>query len=159
MTLIIFAIADKEYGIDINQVYKVIRVNDVTTIPDSAEFVEGVINLRGRVIPIISLRKKLKMERADLNKMNRVIVVRFNNKFVGVIVDGVSEILPIQSSNIIEPDELLKETKYLIGVGRLKERLILIIDIERLLSIGERTDIEEVSKKLIFQNSAMCSKT
>lgn len=153
MTLVIFSVGDKEYGVEMSQVREVIRVREITTLPDTPDFVEGVINLRGKVIPLVNLRKKLKVPEKEIDRINRAIVVRLNENFVGVIVDKVNEVVSIQPADIMVPDDVLKDARYLIGVGKLKDELVFIIDIMKLLTRVEKENIQEVSQKVSIQKS------
>jgi len=148
MKLTVFTLADKEYGVDISQVREVIRMKEITPVPDTAEFVEGVISLRGHVVPIISLRKKLGLEEKPTTSTNRIIISRPGNHFVGVIVDSVTDVISIEGGDITPPNEVLQKAKYLVGVAKLGERLILVADMEKLLSSKDRTVIGKVEKRI-----------
>ena len=148
MKLAIFNLGDKEYGLEIAQVREVIRLRPVTPIPDTADFVEGVISLHGKVLPLVNLCVKLGMQRSKLLKTNRIIVTQVNAHQVGVIVDGVSEVISIDSANINAPDEILKEATYLVGVVKKEHRLILIVDIARLLSDDLNSQIQKVHEQV-----------
>jgi purine-binding chemotaxis protein CheW len=148
MNLIIFTAHDKEYAVDILQVCEVIRIRCATPIPDAPDFVEGVINLRGNVVSIISLRKKLGFEKKELDRSNRIIVAKVDDNMLGVVVDNVIDVLTVEPGNIKLPDEVLKKARYLTGVARIKESLVPIIDISRLLSYEDKTIIAEVHNKV-----------
>lgn len=148
MKTMIFSIADKEYGVDIAQVREVVRMRQVTPVPDAAEFVEGVISLRSKVIPLISLRKKLGFEATQISQPSRIIVTQINGHRIGVIVDGVSDVIAIEQGAITPPDEVLKEARYLVGVARVTKRLILVIDIERLLTEDTKTTISDIEGRI-----------
>jgi len=148
MHLLCFNLADKEYALGIESVREVRRLKSVTPIPKALDFIEGVVSLKGRVIPIISLRKKLGLPTSERSKFNRVLIVESNSHVLGVAVDSVVGVARIDESNIEPPDEILKKCEYLIGVGRIAKRLILIVDMEKLLSIDEKNSIAEVHKKV-----------
>ena len=148
MTLIVFTAHDKEYAVDIMQVCEVIRIRDTTPIPDAPDFVEGVINLRGNVVSIISLRKKLGFEKKELDRSSRIIIAKVDDNMLGVVVDNVTDVLTVAPGNIKLPDEVLKKARYLTGVARIKESLVPIIDISRLLSYEDKTIIAEVHNKV-----------
>ena len=148
MKITVFALADKEYGVDISQVLEVIRMREITPVPDAADSVAGVISLRGKVIPVVGLRKKLGLEEKALSKLNRMIITHVNSHTVGVIVDSVSDVLSIEEAEITPPDEILKKAKYLIGVGKTGKRLILLVEMEKLLSEKEKTSISKVEKRV-----------
>ena len=148
MHLLCFSLADKEYAVDIAGVREVRRIKQVTPVPKSLDFIEGVVSLRGRVVPIVNLRKKLSLPSPGKTNLNRVLITESNNHMLGIAVDSVIGVLKIDESNIEPPDEVLKKAEYLIGVGKIGKRLILIADIEKLLSSEEKTGIGEIHKKV-----------
>jgi len=148
MKLVIFTLAGKEYGVDIAYVREVIRMRKITPVPDAAGYVEGVMSLRGEVAPLINLGKKLGLESKNVTALSRIIVTGLKKKPVGLIVDGVSDVLDIEEGTVTPPDEVLKEATYLTGVAKLGARIILLVDIRKLLS-GEATkSIENVQKRV-----------
>jgi purine-binding chemotaxis protein CheW len=144
LQLVSFKIGNEEFGIDILKVQEIIRIMSITQVPNSPEAVEGVINLRGRVIPVIDLRIKLGMNRVEHSSSTRVIVVEINNTTVGFIVDAVSEVLRIPQ-NITEPPPPIVagiNSEFLTAVGKLEDRLIILLDLERVLSVTEEMEFE-----------------
>ena len=140
-----FKIGEEEYVIDILKVQEIIKPVDITPIPDSPEFIEGVINLRGMVIPIISLRKRFNFEEKENNSETKIIVTKIDNHFIGFLVDSVTEVLRIPS-NLIEPTPPLVSkigSEFLAGVGKLEDRLVIFIDIDKILSAEEKEVIEK----------------
>lgn len=132
----------EEYGVPIEQVQEIVRVAPITQVPNSPEYMEGVINLRGRVLPVLNLRKRLKMKETGITKASRIVIAEINSKVIGLLVDSVSHVLKIQK-DVIEPppEEVLEvDTDYIKGVGKLGERLIILLDLERLLR-KERIEI------------------
>ena len=154
MHLLCFDLADKEYAINIENVREVRRVKQVTPIPKAFDFIEGVISLRGRVVPIISLSKKLGLPSVKSSSFNRVLITESNNHILGIAVDNVLGVINIDKANIEPPDEVLKRCEYLIGVGKIAKRLILIIDIAKLLSGEEKSDISDLHKKVEIRKKA-----
>jgi len=148
MHLLCFTVADKEYAVSIESVREVRRIKQVTPIPKALDFIEGVISLRGRVVPIINLRKKLGLPADKSSLFNRVLITESNNHILGIAVDSVVGVIAIDEANIEPPDEVLKKAEYLIGVGKIAKRLVLIIDIEKLLSGDEKAELLEVHKKV-----------
>lgn len=131
-----FKISSEEYGIDIKLIKEIIRNTNITPVPNVSRFVEGVINLRGEVVPLIDLRKKFNMKEIKRGKEARIIVVEVNNKYVGIYVDKVTEVLKIPVSNITPPPQMVGaiEKEFIKNVGKLSGRLILIVDIEKIIS-------------------------
>jgi purine-binding chemotaxis protein CheW len=147
LQLVSFNIGNEEFGIDILKVQEIIRLIAITKVPNSPEFVEGVVNLRGKVIPVIDLRIKLRMVKKEHNNNTRIIVVEINNTTVGFIVDAVSEVLRIPK-NITEPPPPIVagiDSDYITAVGKLEDRLLILLDLEKILSLKEKEELVEVA--------------
>ena len=144
MKIITFTILEKEYALEIKSVSQVIRIKEITPIPQAPDFVEGVINWYGKVMPLISLRKKFSLEKQDSNKLNRIIITRVQGHHIGIIVDQVTDVLNLEAANLEPPDALFRETNYLVGIGKIGNRLILLMDAEKLLSPQERSSIDKI---------------
>lgn len=141
LQLVTFHIGDEEFGVEILKVQEIIRMMGITRVPKAPVFVEGVINLRGKVIPIIDLRKRFGMTAQEHDKHTRIIVIEINNVIVGFVVDSVSEVLRIPSSTVEAPPAIISgiESEYISGVGKLADRLLILLDLDRLLSKGEQS--------------------
>ena len=146
MQLVTFSIGEEEFGVDILKVQEIIRMMEITKVPRAPEFVEGVINLRGKVIPIIDLRRRFGMAARDHDKHTRIIVIEINSMIVGFVVDSVSEVLRIPSSTVEPPPPVVSglESEYISGVGKLADRLLILLDLDRLLSSEERQSLAGV---------------
>ena len=144
MHIVAFKILDREYGVNILQVREIIRSRRITPIPEAASFIEGVIVLRGKVMPLVNLRKKLGIEAKALDKKSRIIIAQLEGHCAGMIVDEVSDVLSVDDGNIIAPDEALQEAKYLIGLVNIGKRLILLVDMIKLLSHEESVDVRKI---------------
>ena len=148
--LVTFEIQNEEFAIDILSVQEIIRLMDITKIPKAPSFIEGVINLRGEVIPIIDLRKRLRLGDFLNDKNTRIVVVQLNNRHVGFMVDSVKEVLRISEDVIDTPPPILacKEQEFLNGVAKLpNDRLIMLLGIQSLFSSDEMRDIESFEAK------------
>ena len=134
--LVTFKIADEEFGVDISAVREINRTMRMTKLPNSPAFVDGIIDLRGRVIPIIDMRKLLGMERREPDKDTRIIVVEHDDKMVGLVVDAVKEVLKIPNSVIDAPPEIASRigSNIIKSVGRLESRLLILIDNDTLFT-------------------------
>jgi len=134
LQLVSFSVAAEEYGLDILRVQEIIRTQQLTRVPNLPDYVEGVINLRGKVIPVVALR----LEPVDSDKNTRIVVVEVHGQTIGFIVDAVSEVLRI-SSDTVEPTPRIGqvEREYISGVGKLDARLLLMLDLERLMNQEE----------------------
>lgn len=137
LQLVTFKLGDEEYGIDILKVQEINRMTEITAMPKSPFSVEGVINLRGKVIPVVNLRKKFGLSMKEIDSQSRIIVVD-SESTVGLIVDSVSEVLRISSDTIEPPPPITGGTgsEYIMGIGKLEDRLIILLDIDKLLSEG-----------------------
>jgi purine-binding chemotaxis protein CheW len=140
--LVTFSIGEEEFGVDILKVQEIIRTMEITKVPKAPPFVEGVINLRGNVIPIIDLRKRFGLDTRKHDKHTRIIVIEINNMIVGFVVDSVSEVLRIPASTVEPPPPVVSglESEYISGVGKLEDRLLILLDLDRLLS-NEEADV------------------
>jgi len=139
--LVTFRLGDEEYGVDILKVHEIDRMMDITEVPNAPPSIEGVINLRGKVIPVINLRKKFNLPEREADSRTKIVVVDIGTS-AGMIVDSVSEVLRI-SSDIIEPPPPMTagvSSEYIRGVGKLKDRLLILLDIEKLLGADEKAN-------------------
>jgi len=136
MQLVTFSIGEEEFGVDILKVQEIIRTMEITKVPKAPDFVEGVINLRGKVIPIIDLRRRFGLSSKEHDKHTRIIVIEINNMIVGFVVDSVSEVLRIPAGTVEPPPAVVAgmESEYISGVGKLQDRLLILLDLDRLLS-------------------------
>ena len=119
----------------------------VTKVPNAPSFVEGVINLRGRVIPVIDLRTKMGMPKKEADNNTRIVVIEISGKTVGFIVDAVKEVLRIPSSITEPPPQIVAgvNSEYIKSVGKLEDRLLILIDLEKILSATETEKLENVA--------------
>lgn len=133
--LVTFRLGEEEFGVDILAVHEIIRLVQITVVPNAPHFMEGVINLRGKVLPVIGLRKRFGMQFQELDAQSRIIVMEINQNIVGFLVDAVSEVLRIPESTVVEPPAVVSGigSEYIRGVGKLAERLLILLDLEALL--------------------------
>jgi purine-binding chemotaxis protein CheW len=139
LQLVTFNLANEEFGVDITRVQEINRMMDITKIPNAPEFIEGVVNLRGKIVPVVDLRKKLGFPEKEHDKSTRIMVVEVNGMVLGFIVDSVSEVLRIPESTIEPPPSLVSgvESDYLNGVGKLDDRLLLLINLEKVIKTDQ----------------------
>ena len=144
-----FVLGKEEYGIEILKVREIIGLMDITTVPKTPGYMKGVINLRGKVIPIVDLRLKFSMPEEQHTQETCVIVVEVNNTSIGIIVDSVSEVLDIKSGEIEETPDFGKgiDTNFIMGLGKAKGKIIILLDIEQVLSSEELEMVEELASK------------
>lgn len=143
-----FRIGNETYGVRIGSVREIVRVPEITSVPSAPDTIEGVINLRGKIIPVMDLRKRFGQTSIQADKKNRILVVELENKLVGLIVNAASEVLKIAPSEIEPPGNVFAEgeSNYVTGVGKLKGRLIILLDIHKLLQRPEFKRLEEVAE-------------
>ena len=146
MKVVVFSAGDKEYAVNIENIREVIRMRKVVPIPEAPDFVEGVINLRGKVVTLISLRKKYNLEEPDKNVTGRVLITEIDDHLMGIVVEKVADVISLDDADISPPEEILKKAKYLVGVGKVGKRLILIMDMEKLLTSRDKKSIKTVGK-------------
>src|SRR5499427_8825822 len=143
-----FRIGQETFGVRIGSVREIVRVPEITSVPNAQETIEGVINLRGKIIPVVDLRKRFGQVEITADKKNRILVVELDNKLVGLIVNSASEVLKIPPSEIETPGNVFAEgeSSYVTGVGKLKGLLIILLDISKLLQRPEFKRLEEVAE-------------
>jgi purine-binding chemotaxis protein CheW len=139
-----FEIAGETYGVSIIRVQEIIGMTRITEIPNSLAFMRGVINLRGSVVPVIDMRRKFKLAERDYDSFTVIIIVEVSGTLVGMIVDAVSDVLSIPVSGIQETPNFSTEiqTDFIDGIGRRDDTLIIILDVDKILSAEERDKIE-----------------
>ena len=134
--LVIFDLAEETYGVDIGSVREIIRIQEITKVPRTPEFVEGVINLRGKVIPVIDLRKRFGFRKTEATKDTRIVVVDIGGADIGVVVDAVTEVLRLSADAVEPPTGVITtaDSDYLLGIAKLETRLIILLDLQRALA-------------------------
>ena len=137
--LVSFHLGEEEYAVDILCVQEIIRAGRITPVPNAPHFVEGVLNLRGKVIPVIHLRRRLGLPETEHTKQSRIVVVDLSPHTLGFMVDAVSEVIRVTPDRIdpAPAGPLGPADSYVLGVARLDGRLVMILDLARLLSAGE----------------------
>jgi purine-binding chemotaxis protein CheW len=130
-----FLLDREEYGVDVRQVQEIRRVGEITAVPRAPEFVRGVINLRGRILPVLDLKRKLGLGEVKVERATRIVVVRVQDRMLGLLVDGAHQVLKVPVSRVEPPPEEVVERggDYIRGVAKLEDRLIILIDLERAL--------------------------
>jgi purine-binding chemotaxis protein CheW len=134
-----FVLGDEEYGIDILRVQEIRGYDAVTKIANAPGFIKGVINLRGAIVPIVDLRIRFNLQRVDYNEFTVVVILNVLNRTIGVVVDGVSDVISLSSDDIKPPPEFSStfDTQYLLGLGTTEGRMLILVDIEKLLGSRE----------------------
>ena len=130
-----FQVGRETYGVPITSLHEIVRVPEITAVPDAPEYMEGVINLRGKIVSVIDLRKRLGEKKVSGSRRNRILVVEHKGRLAGLIVDSASEVLKIPASDVEESPTSLQEggTNCVTGLGKYKGRLIVLLDMNKLL--------------------------
>ncbi|MDI6603563.1 MAG: chemotaxis protein CheW [Thermoanaerobacteraceae bacterium] len=144
--VVIFKLNNEDFCVDIMQVLEILSMQKIRKVPDVPDFIEGIFDLRGTIIPIIDLRKRFNMEKTNINDNTRIIVVNLNKKSVGFIVDAVTEVLHIDEESIKEPPDIISGIgkEYIEAVVKLNDRLIIGLNLHRVLTEQEKKEIEEM---------------
>jgi purine-binding chemotaxis protein CheW len=150
LQLVVFQLGEEEFGVDIMSVQEIIKMTNITRIPQTPPYVRGVINLRGKIIVVIDLGMRLDItSKEETDEHSRIIVVEINDLVVGMMVDSVSEVMRLPKSNI-EPAPSVIATKigaeYLQGVGKVDDRLLILLDLKKVLTEGEMKQVETATK-------------
>ncbi|MBI2875374.1 MAG: chemotaxis protein CheW [Candidatus Tectomicrobia bacterium] len=144
--LVVFELAREHYGVNISKVQEIIRSQEITEVPRAPEFIEGVINLRGKITPVVDLRKRFGLSAGEHSKDARIVVVEVNGHLVGLMVDRVSEVLRV-SRECVEPPSppvTTLDSAYLKAIAKLEDRLIILLDLDRVLNKEEELALKEV---------------
>lgn len=137
--LVVFKLAEEDYGVNIEQVHTVEKVMPITRVPRAPHFVEGVINLRGEVVPVISLRKRLGLPEKPIDESTHIVVVLVDGQMTGMLVDEISQVLTLPVDSIQPAEQVIGgiKTGYLQGVGKWDDKLIVMMDLKRVLDAGK----------------------
>lgn len=143
---VIFKLGKEEYGVDIMNVKEISEFKESVKVPNTPKFIDGIINLRGDITPIVNLKKRFDLENTEINSNTRIIVININNKQVGFVVDEASQVLRIGEENIEPAPDVVAgvDKKYIIGVGKLDEKIVLLLDLEYILTDEEKEEIKEL---------------
>ncbi|GAB5517843.1 MAG: chemotaxis protein CheW [Rhodothermales bacterium] len=143
MQLVTFVLGKETFGVDVLKVQEIIRIVDVTRVPNSPSFVEGVINLRGKILPVIDLRKRFGLSYAERDKDSRIVVIEFADKVVGFLVDRMREVVRVERNSVDAPPNLVTSStsRYITGVVQLEDRLLTLLDLDRVLTTAEQEQL------------------
>lgn len=143
LQLVSFKVGEAEFGVDILRVQEINKMMELTTVPNTPSFVEGVVNLRGRIIPVINLRSRLGLDVMEYDSETRIIVVDLYDKTIGFIVDEVKEVLRIPKSITEQPPDIVSgvNSEYITAIGKLEDRLLILLDLSKILSNSEHEQI------------------
>jgi len=142
--IVSFIMDDDVYGIEIMDVQEIIKVGKITRIPNTLNYIEGVLDLRGQILPIIDLRKKFGLTAKEINESSRIIVLNLNEIIIGIIVDAVSEVLRVNKDAIKQPPKIISlddKSNIIKRIVRLEDRLLILLDIDKILTSKEISDL------------------
>jgi purine-binding chemotaxis protein CheW len=144
-----FRVGRETYGIPIAALHEIVRVPEITAVPDAPAHLEGVINLRGKIVSVVDLRKRFKQAATSLTRHNRILVVEHRGRLVGMVVDSASEVLKIAESEIEPAPAMMKEggLDCVTGLGKCRNRLIILLDIDKVLTVHEASAAEPKPKQ------------
>lgn len=136
LQLVVFSIGKEYYGVGIETVHEIVRVPDITEVPDAPVFLEGVINLRGRIVPVVDLRKRLRLPAADRTKSSRVLITEHGGRTIGLMVDAVAEVLKLAPESVEAPPEMISSVgiDYITGVAKVDGKLIVLLELGKVLN-------------------------
>ncbi len=142
-----FALGEEEYGVDILKVQEIRGYDAVTRLPDAPDYIKGVINLRGTIVPVIDMRLKFRLATADYTSVTVMVVLNVSDRIVGIVVDSVSDVIRLGSNQIRPVPELgaTIDRQFLTGIGTLDERMLILLDIERLMTSSEMGLVAEAA--------------
>ncbi len=150
LQLVVFKIGNEEFGVPISEVREIVRLVPITPVPRTPAFIEGVVNLRGQILAVVDLARRLNLPASARSDKTRIIVIEVEDHTVGMIVDEVTEVLRLSSDNIDRTPEIIStevHQEYLQGVGKLGERLLILIDLAKIFSAEEVEDIKTVNRE------------
>lgn len=156
LQVVAFRIGRETFGLPISTVREIVRVPEITSMPNAPDYIEGVINLRGRIIPVVDLRKRFGDKSPERSKKNRIVVVEVGRRSIGLIVHSASEVLRIPPSDIEQLDKVFhdKEVNYITGVGKLKGRLVILLDLNQIL---QNVELRSLSGFTVPETSVLTS--
>lgn len=141
--LVVFRLAKEFYGVDIAAVDGIIKMQEITRVPHTPAFVEGVTNLRGTVLPVIDLRKRFGLPMSEMDRDTRIVVVNMESMKVGMVVDAVSEVLTLPEGSVEPPSPIVTsvDTTYIKGIAKIEKRLVILVELSKVLDTEETGEL------------------
>jgi len=141
--LVTFRVGGEEFGLDVFQVHEILRYSEPTPMPKAPAFVEGVLDVRGALVPVVDLRKRFELHEVTYGDETRIILVDFQGERLGLVVDEVSEVLRVPETSVSAPPQYVRglAAEFIRGIVRLENRLVVLLDLERILSSQERMQL------------------
>jgi len=140
---VVFKLGEEKYGVDILNVAGISEYLKITKVPDAPWFIEGIINLRGDIIPIVNLEKRFNIPIKEIDSESRIIIIKIQGKDIGFLVDEASQVIRIEEQNIEPAPEIIrgKEREYISGVGKYENQIVILLDLEKVLNADETKQI------------------
>jgi purine-binding chemotaxis protein CheW len=145
--VLVFILGTEEYGVDILKVQEIRGYDKVTPIPSAPDYLKGVVNLRGSIVPIVDMRVKFRLPEVRYDQFTVVVILRISERTIGVVVDGVSDVVHLTASDVKPAPQLgsIVDSSYIAGLATQNDRMVLLLDIEKLLSSGEMNLLAQVA--------------
>ncbi|MDD4833971.1 MAG: chemotaxis protein CheW [Lutispora sp.] len=143
---VVFKLGKEEYGVDIMQVKEIVSYKEPVKVPNTPNFIEGIINLRSEIKPIVNLKKRFNIHGESINEETRIIVMNIDSKQVGFIVDDASEVITISDDNIEAAPDIIAgvDRRYITGIGKVNDRILILLDLDKLFSVKEIESLEAI---------------
>lgn len=142
-----FSLGEEVYGIDIRVVIEIIGIQKITVVPEVPDYVRGIINLRGKIIPVVDMRLRFRRDFREYTDRTCIVVIEVNGVLIGLIVDGVSEVLDITENDVVSPPELkASQNKYIRGIGKTEGGVVLLLDWMKLFSEDDQDLFDEMNQ-------------
>lgn len=143
---VVFRLGKEVYGLEISMILEIITMQTITEVPGTEQYIEGVINLRGRVIPVFNLHKKFELAEGEITRSTRIVVVEVEGHNIGMLVDGVSEVVKITQDIVEQPSNIMSDIdkEYLAGVAKLEDKLVILLDLVKVLQREDGTLLENI---------------
>lgn len=143
---VIFKLDKEEYGVDIMNVIEIIEYSQCTEVPNSPDFIEGLLNYRGQVVPIINLHRKFDLKPAEITSNTRIIIFNFNQRQIGILVEDASQVISINEKDIEDAPPIILDSDemFISGIGKVDNKMIIILDLHNLLTKDEESLIKQI---------------
>lgn len=146
LQVVVFILDKNYYGVHILQVQEIIKMTEVTKLPNTPDFIEGIVNLRGKIVPIMDLRKRFGLQEAATNENSKILILKLDEVQFGIIVDEISEVEKVPVSLIENPPKVVSGVRgeFISGIAKNNDRLLILLDIEKILTLEEKEMIKEI---------------
>lgn len=144
--IIVFQVKKESYGVDLHQILSIERLQTITPVPKTPDYIKGVLNLRGEIIPVIDLNERIHSEKINPTDENRILIVEIQNMRVGLVVDAATDVIDVELSSIEPPPSIIGGVTqdYVKGVIRRENNILILLDLERVLNLAEIDEIQDV---------------